>query len=607
MQIQGWEEAQVRQTHISTVLIGADRVLKLKKPVSFGFLDFTTLEQRRDACEAEAHLNERTAPGVTLGVRRLTAAGGGPGGDGGVLEVEGSGALVDYAVEMQRLPDERRMASLLQRGELTTEHVDQVAEWLAGFHAASPRCAPYGSPEAVSALIEENFEQTPGADASMGPEQATRAREFQRELIASGWVQRRLEAGRVRDGHGDLRLDHVYLLGDLGAPRIVAIDGIEFSPRYRCADVASDLAFLAMELLLHGASALSERLIARWALQSGDWEVYGVVDRYMAYRAWVRAKIRGLQGDERAAHQRYELAHRIATRQRSRVLVAVGGPIASGKSTLADALSFALEAPVIDADRTRKQLAGVEPEVSLGSEPFAGAYTEAATEVVYAELARRAALVLDSGRTVVLDASFRSEAVRRYALQAAFAAGVACPFVLCSVPIPLLRQRLEARTGGASDARAPLLDDFLARYEPPVGPGVLEVDTSGPVDLEPIVAFVSAQATPALDEHREVRRLILRLRSGEREAVGLLAALLPGHFEYEERPGGFFDLARAKGAPAEADRLQAQHAPILEAVHALLDCWDDAGAEALATLLERHEHDEAVLSATPDIRRRRGW
>lgn len=602
MRVRGWEDAEVRQTHISTVLLGPDRVLKLKKPVAFGFLDFSTLERRAAACEEEARLNERTAPGVTLGVRRLTA-------QGNALQLDGDGALVDYAVEMERLPDDRRMASLLARGELSPRHVDQVAAWLARFHHDSPACGPHGDPEAVAALIEENFAQTPQADASLGPGRAEEARAFQRGLITSGWAQRRLEAGRIRDGHGDLRLDHVYLLGDLQDPEIVAIDGIEFSPRYRCADVASDLAFLAMELLLHGEVALSERLIARWALHSGDWEVYGVVDRYVAYRAWVRAKIQELQGSTRAAHQRYELAHQVATRsRRDAVVLAVGGPIASGKSTLSDALSLALCAPVIDADRTRKQLAGVAVEQRLGTEPFAGAYSEAATEAVYAELARRAALVLGSGRSVVLDASFRSESVRAHARRVAADAEVACRFVACTAPREVLLQRLEARTSGASDARAPLLDDFLARYTPPEGPDVLEVDTSEAVDLEAIAAFAGLRPeAPQIDEHLEVRRLVDRLRGGDRGAVAALIALLPGHFRYEERPDGFFDTARVKGAVAEADRLQAQHAELLEAIHALHTHWDEPTAIALAARLERHERDEIALSVVPDTRRRRGW
>ena len=493
MRVQGWEHAEVRETHISIVLIGPDRVLKVKKPVNVGFLDFRPLEVRLAACQAEHDLNARTAPGVTLGVRALTAS-----EDDDALEVDGDGPVMHYAVEMQRLPDERRMQSLLDTGALGETEVDRVASWLAAFHLESPVMWDKGGPEVVSRLVEENFAQLPEANALLGPDAAEEARSWLRNALSEERVTERQSAGWVRDGHGDLRLDHVYLLTLPRAPRIVAIDGVEFDETYRCLDVAADLAFLVMELTLRGRRELAERLTAQWALHTGDWHAYRVLDGYVAYRAWVRAKVRLLQDDVNAARQRLELAYRIAHEhpQRQPRLVAVAGPIASGKSTVAEQLSRALNAPVVDADRTRKQLAGVEPTARLGDEPFSGNYGQEATDQVYRMLAQRAEPVLESGRTLIVDASFRAPTLRAHLRRVAQRMGLPIRFVVCTAPRQVLRDRLLARDQDASvvsDARAPLLDGFLADYSAPSGPDVMTLDTSQPVDLPAVLEFIGAR------------------------------------------------------------------------------------------------------------------
>ncbi len=496
MEIRGWESAEVRTTHISVVLLGSERVLKLKKPLDLGFLDFRSLAEREAACRNEMALNERTAPGVTLGVRAIT-----DGPDG--LEVDGRGEVVDWAVEMQRLPDDRRLISVLQAGDLDIADIDRVAGWLAAFHGRAEEQPTYGGADTVARLVQENFDELPQADELLGAEEAEAARQWQRAALPSEVIEARRAEGRVRDGHGDLRLDHVYLLGERAAPRVVAIDGIEFDFAYRRLDVAADLGFLAMELELHGRHDLAERLVARWARDVGDWGVYRVLDGYVAYRAWVRAKVRMLQGDREACRARLGVAHALAKgragsgQARTRpVVVAVGGPIAAGKSTLAERLARALRAPVVDADRTRKQLAGVDVHTRLADagEAFAGAYSEAATERVYEALATYADAVLGSGRPVILDASFRSEELRDHARQVAARHGVPVRFVTATAPREVLEARLAAREqgpAGPSDARAPLLDDFLARYTPPSGPDVRIVDTSAPLDEEALVAFVT--------------------------------------------------------------------------------------------------------------------
>jgi len=482
--IVGFEDATLHETHISWVWVGETRVIKRKKPVSLGFLDFSTLELRREACEAERALNERTAPGVTLGVRRLTAT-----DRPERLEVEGPGELVDHVVEMVRLPDARTLAALADDDRLRPEHLEAVGRFVAKFHDAAPAAPSHGTPDAVRALLDENLETTAELDTGLSPAERDAVEAFQDELLDGGHVARRHAAGRSRDGHGDLRTDHVYLLDDLDDPRIVAIDGVEFDVAYRAGDVAMDLAFLAMDLWLHVSREASDRMVAAWVEATDDADAYRVLDAYMVYRAWVRGKVRALGGELEDAQRRFALAARITGHARTArgEVYAVAGAIAAGKTTLARGLAGALAAPHFAADRLRKRLAEVPEDQSLGREPFAGAYAPEMTDRVYDGVIERARAVWQSGRPVVIDASFRDPAHHARLREAAAADGVRLRFVRCEAPVEVLRARLRARSGGLSDAREPLLEPFLARYQPPGGEDVLAVDTSAPVDVEAVL------------------------------------------------------------------------------------------------------------------------
>jgi hypothetical protein len=239
--------------------------------------------------------------------------------------------------------------------------------------------------------------------------------------------------------------------------------------------------FLAMDLAWHGRVDLAERFIARYAREAGDYDLYPLVDFYQSYRAFVRGKIASitagdeavsLRARERAAAEarRYFLLALASERQAlvpARV-IAVGGVIASGKSTLANALGREMPAPVVDADRTRKHLAGVAPEHPLPEGPWAGVYSPEFTRKVYSELSRRASAVLASGRPVILDASFRARAHRAEARRLAREMGVPFIFLECRAPEALCRERLRERekTRTVSDGRIEVFDDFAQSWEP---------------------------------------------------------------------------------------------------------------------------------------------
>jgi aminoglycoside phosphotransferase family enzyme/predicted kinase len=459
----------LEETHISWVLLGEDEVWKVKRPVDFGFLDFSTLDKRRQACQAEVELNRRLAPDVYLGVVPVTR--------------HGDGEVVDWAVHMRRLPQARRADHLLAAGRLGTTEVQRVAQRLAAFHSQAredEETRRYGGVESIAYNVRENFEQTrPTIGDYLPAQRAAEIESWQRAFLEdnTSLFAARLDAGRVRDGHGDLRLEHVYL-GEDGA--VTIIDCIEFNQRFRFADVAADLAFLAMDLAWHGRVDLAEGLLAAYARASGDYDLYPLIDFYESYRAFVRAKVSSFMATddelpapvrERATAEarRYYLLS-LASERRSLLpprLVAVGGAIASGKSTVAQALAAELSAPVVEADRTRKQLLGVEPTQPVHVPAFQGPYTPEASRRVYAELRRRAGAVLASGRPVVIDASFRSAAERRAVRQLAADHGVPFLFVECRAPRTVLVERLERRAAetGVSDGRLEILDDFLDRFE----------------------------------------------------------------------------------------------------------------------------------------------
>jgi len=466
------------ETHISWVFAVGDDVFKVKKPVDFGFLDFTTPAKRRAACEAEDQLNRRLASDVYRGVVPVTR------GADGAHAIDGEGETVDWAVRMRRLDDAHRADELLDRGELTLAAVDRMATHVARFHAAcrtDATTASFGSVEVIGGNVRENFEQT----RAVIEELLTRdeAAEIERWQLAflDDEAQRfaaRAAAGRVRDGHGDLRLEHFYLEGD-GEVRV--LDCIEFNERFRYADVCADVAFLSMDLAWHGRVDLAERALATYARESNDFDLYPLVDFYESYRAYVRGKIATMvAADEgvppadreraRAEARRYFMLA-LAVEKRSLLpptLVAIGGPIASGKSTLADHLGAAMGAPAINTDRVRKHMLGAQPTDKLYEGSWSGAYDPAFTERVYAEVDRLALSVLSSGRPVILDASFRSQKMRAAARRVAEAAGVPFRFVECRVDPEVCRARLKVRDQqtSVSDGRLEIFDDFLKRWEP---------------------------------------------------------------------------------------------------------------------------------------------
>ncbi|HKK27304.1 MAG TPA: AAA family ATPase [Gemmatimonadota bacterium] len=470
----------VHHTHISVVFLAGPFAYKVKKPVDLGFLDFTTLEKRRHFCGEEVRLNRRLAPDVYLDVVPLVERDGG-------LRVGGAGEPVEYAVKMRRLPEEATALRRLERGELEEEELKRLAARIADFHAGAAggeRVARFGRFEVVAGNARENFRQSrEQAGPVVDPpvlERAERLTEAaldrHRERIVA-----RADAGVPRDTHGDLHLDHVYILRERGpGADLVVIDCIEFNERFRYADPISDMAFLAMDLAFRGRRDLSETFTAAYLEASGDREGAGLVPFYRAYRAAVRGKVEGMT----ALDEEVPAETRRRARERARAywllslgeleepgrrpcLVLVGGLPGTGKSTLAAGLGRRAGFQVLSSDEVRKELAGV-PEGGGGAAPYGeGIYAPAWTERTYSALRDRARERVASGRRVLVDASFHDEERRLAFLEVAKRLSVPVLFLVCEADPEVVEERLRSRRGGASDAGPSVYRQMARRWQAP--------------------------------------------------------------------------------------------------------------------------------------------
>jgi aminoglycoside phosphotransferase family enzyme/predicted kinase len=451
---------EARQTHISRIFLAGDFVYKLKKPVRFPFVDYSTPELRRRWCLAEVELNRRLAPSTYLGVALVRRRG--PGFELGAVG-DLAGDAEDSLVVMRRLPEEEMLDRRLARGAAGAVELDRVAAKLAEFHARSAeRGDPYGLPATIEETVRANLSEcTPFAGDTVSESRLASLEAYVCSYCArsSERLWRRVRQGRIRDGHGDLRAEHVCL-----APRLEIFDCIEFSERLRSIDVASEIAFLAMDLDFLGYPLLAEAFAASYAKASGDGETIELLPFYECYRAVVRGKVESLRSREaevepegrrhaRGLAQRYfRIAARLAAGPRAPELIVVCGLSGSGKSTAARVLGDVTGFPVASSDVARKDLAGVARFAHPDEETARTLYGADFTRRTYEALGRQTDEWLRSGRGVVLDATFREASERRAMTAIAEAHGAPVVFVECRAPEDRVRERLRARRDDVSDA-----------------------------------------------------------------------------------------------------------------------------------------------------------
>jgi aminoglycoside phosphotransferase family enzyme/predicted kinase len=462
-----FEDFQLHHTHISVVFLVDQFAYKIKKPVDLDFLDFTTLEKRLHFCEEEVRLNRRMASSVYLGVAPVTAENGG-------LRMGGDGEAVEYAVKMRRLPPGATFLARLERGELASAHVEELARRLAAFHTAIPPCptaSHYGSFEVVAGNARENLEQSrPHIGETISRPVFERLSEMLEKRLAElrPLIEARAAADVPRDTHGDLHLDHVYLFPEREPPSdLLVIDCIEFNERFRYADPVADAAFLAMDLVFRLRSDLALEFAEGYLETAGDVEGRRLMPFYIAYRAAVRAKVEGMiteegevpEADRAAAVERSRAYWLLALAQleepaRRPCLLLMGGLPGTGKTTIADAVAERGGFTVLSADRTRKELAGLDPRASAAAAFGQGIYTPEWNRKTYSELLRRADQGLFRGERILVDASFGRQANREEFFEAADRLGVPAYLFLCEVSAETVIKRLGRRAPGSTPSDA---------------------------------------------------------------------------------------------------------------------------------------------------------
>lgn len=476
------------ETHISVVLFAGARAYKLCKPVDLGFVDYTTLDKRAHACRRELEVNRRFAPDVYLGVLDL---------------VDDSGAVHDCALVMRRLPDDRRLATLL-RGPGAHDHVRDVARAVASIHASAPHSDAI-SAAASDHAVRRNWEDNFGVIAPFVGS-IIDAAEFDAVVRAAGryldgrgpLFEERIANGRVVDGHGDLLSEDIFCLED--GPRI--LDALAFDDRLRHGDVLADLAFLAMDIERRADPELARRLVGWYREFSGENHPATLAHFYVAYRANVRAKVaclRHAQGDEGAA-ARAARDHSMCREHLDRAtirVVLVGGAPGTGKTTLADELAELTGWVVLRSDEVRKDLLGL-PRSSDASAPVGqGIYRPELVGVAYRELIARAARLTRLGESVILDASWSTAGWRQAARRMAEDSCAELVELRCDAALPLAERRVaERRAKGpsTSDATVEVARALHDRFES--WPEATTIDTNGPVDASVGAALAAVTRNP---------------------------------------------------------------------------------------------------------------
>lgn len=285
-------EIKSTETHISILFFTGNYVYKLKKPVDFGFLDFTTLEKRRYFCEQEIILNRRLSPDIYLGIIPIKY-------DGENISFNGSGEIIEYAVKMIQIPEEFLMNKLLKQGKVTPDMIEAISKKLVNFYLTaetSDEIKEFAKPERIKQDTDENFEQTKKyinitIDNDTYQIINKRTNSFLKEK--SDIFYERIKDDRIRDCHGDLRLEHIFW-----GKEISIFDCIEFNKRFRYTDVAADIAFLSMDLDYCGRQDLNQPLIRTYIEISGDYSIRKILDFYKCYRAYVRGKVESFRLDD---------------------------------------------------------------------------------------------------------------------------------------------------------------------------------------------------------------------------------------------------------------------------------------------------------------------
>lgn len=490
------KDIELIETHISWVILTGEFVYKIKKPVDFGFLDFSSLEKRRVFCEAELRLNRRLAADIYLGVVSIA----------GTFEkpvISTVGKVFEYAVKMRQFSQSAQLDHMLSAGKLNAEHMEAFASLVAGFHQTIPMAdatMTYGNKDQVYHPVAENFIQiNQHFDTTLYADTLTSLQTWNDSaLINLGTtLDQRKDNGFVRECHGDMHLRNLAWL-DSGP---IAFDCIEFNPQLRWIDVISEIAFLVMDLQQRKQYQLANRFLNSYLEITGDYAGLSILPFYLCYRAMVRAKVTALllaqeniSKEERvhslAMFESYLHLARSYTLQASPKLIIMRGLSASGKSTVSKKLLDSLGAIRIRSDVERKRLFNIAVSEHTSGEMNTGIYSAAASQQTYGKLRELAEQVISAGYSVIVDAAFLKHEQREPFQNLAQQLNVCYVIVEVTAPVEVLQQRITERTNDASDADLSVLklqlSNWQTLHEDEMG-NTVTVDTEAAIDADKLV------------------------------------------------------------------------------------------------------------------------
>jgi hypothetical protein len=505
------ERVDLIQTHISWVFIAGKEVYKVKKAVDFGFLDFTTLARRKFYCEEEVRLNRRLAPQVYLGVVEISLD------KAGNIFLGKGETVVEYAVHMNKIPADKMLKKLLLQSDFNRSILTAVAKKLVYFHRHADTGGPIdetGGIDTVRRNHEENFAQTePFIGMTLSSFRHAFIRSYTLRFLVTNEAlfHKRVQEHKIRDCHGDLHLEHIVIVED----DIIIFDCIEFNERFRYGDVAAEVAFLAMDLDFNGYGDLSDLFVRAYIAESDDHEIAGLMPFYKCYYAYVRGKVTGFRLSDphispedredaiKTAAKYLDLAFSYAFAFKRPALILMAGLMGSGKSVIARELSRITGTAIIQMDVIRKELSDIQPLERRLEDFGQGIYSEDFTRPVYEKALASAKEMLESGKSVIIDASFKRKEHRLAALDMAGNINVDFFVLECVCSDSCARERLARRIrdkNEASDGRPEIYDaqkddfDAIAEFTSSIH---LKLDSSGRIEdcVDRAIAFITGTET----------------------------------------------------------------------------------------------------------------